>query len=86
MAQRRTDLAVEAHQLWREGAGGADSLPGVRALEEDREGFPVTTVSISSQEAAQALLAQDPQLSAPENRPVLARVRQLFADTPDIFN
>ncbi|MCI8916935.1 MAG: GPR endopeptidase [Oscillospiraceae bacterium] len=55
MAQRRTDLAVEAHQLWREGAGEEASLPGVRAAEEDREGFPVTTVTISSQEGARAL-------------------------------
>jgi len=55
MSQRRTDLAVEAHQLWREGAGDASGLPGVRAREEDREGFPVTTVTISSREAAQAL-------------------------------
>ncbi len=55
MSQRRTDLAVEAHQLWREGAGEASSLPGVRAQEEDREGFPVTTVTISSQESARAL-------------------------------
>lgn len=55
MAQRRTDLAVESHQLWREGAGDAAALPGVRAEEEDREGFPVTTVTISSPEAARAL-------------------------------
>ncbi len=39
-----------------------------------------------AQEAARELLIQDPQLSAPENRPVLERARQLFADTPDIFN
>ena len=39
-----------------------------------------------AQEAARELLTQDPQLSAPENRPVLERVRHLFADTPDIFN
>lgn len=51
----RTDLAVEAHQLWREGAGDAASLPGVRAQEEDRDGFPVTTVTVSSREGAQAL-------------------------------
>ena len=55
MAQRRTDLAVEAHQLWREGAQDAASLPGVRSEEEDRDGFPVTTVTISSPAAAQAL-------------------------------
>ena len=39
-----------------------------------------------AQEAAQELLAQDPQLSDLENQPVWEQVRQLFADTPDIFN
>ena len=39
-----------------------------------------------AQEAANRLLTQDPALSQPENRPVLQRVRQMFADTPDIFN
>ena len=39
-----------------------------------------------AQEAARGLLERDPRLSAPENRPVLDRVRRLFADTPDIFN
>ena len=39
-----------------------------------------------AQEAAQSLLDRDPQLASPENRPVWERVRQLFADTPDIFN
>ena len=55
MAQRRTDLAVEAHQLWREGAGEGPSLPGVRAEERERDGFPVTAVTIGSPEGAQAL-------------------------------
>jgi len=39
-----------------------------------------------AQEAARQLLEADPDLTAPEDRPVLDRVRQLFADTPDIFN
>ena len=39
-----------------------------------------------AQGAAQALLAEDPGLSRPENRPVLDQVRRMFADTPDIFN
>ena len=39
-----------------------------------------------AQEAARELLDRDPQLSRPEDRPVLERVRKLFADTPDIFN
>ncbi len=39
-----------------------------------------------AQEAARRLLEKDPELTAPENRPVLERVRKLFAETPDIFN
>ncbi len=39
-----------------------------------------------AQQAALRLLEQDPRLERPENRPVLERVRRLFADTPDIFN
>ena len=39
-----------------------------------------------AQEAARSLLEEDPRLVRPENRPVWERVRQLFADTPDIFN
>lgn len=55
MAQRRTDLAVEAHQLWREGAGESASLPGVSAEERQRDGFPVSAVAIHSPEGAKAL-------------------------------
>ena len=55
MAQRRTDLAVEAHQLWREGAQAGAALTGVRAEEGVREGFAVNTVTISSPEGARAL-------------------------------
>ena len=39
-----------------------------------------------AQQAACGLLRADPDLSKPENAPVLARVRALFAETPDIFN
>lgn len=55
MAQRRTDLALEAHELWQEGAGEGASLPGVRAQSRQREGMPVDEVIISAPEAAQAL-------------------------------
>ena len=32
MMQRRTDLAVEAHEMWKESAGETTKLPGVRAI------------------------------------------------------
>lgn len=42
----RTDLAVEAEQLWRESAPDTSALPGVRAEESAVRGFSVTTVEI----------------------------------------
>lgn len=51
----RTDLAMEAHQLWREKAGEATKLSGVSAREEELEGFPLTRVEILDQEGETAL-------------------------------
>ena len=53
MEKRRTDLAVEAAQLWRE--GGAGELRGVEQEESTREGYPVTTVRIVDEEGARAI-------------------------------
>ena len=55
MWKQRTDLALEAAQLWREGAAAGAALPGVESEEGEREGFPVTTVRILDQAGAQAL-------------------------------
>ena len=54
MEKRRTDLAVEAAQLWRE-RGGAGKLPGVESKETKREGYPVTTVKILDCRGEEAL-------------------------------
>ena len=53
--QRRTDLAWESHQMWRESAGETTALPGVRAREERRRGFSVTRVEILDAAGAEAL-------------------------------
>jgi spore protease len=55
MRTRRTDLALEARELWRESAGETTQLPGVAAREGQREGYPVTTVEILDQQGARAL-------------------------------
>ena len=55
MKQRRTDLAVEARELWRESAGETTELPGVEARDGEREGIPVTTVRVLDREGEQAL-------------------------------
>ena len=39
-----------------------------------------------AQAAAEELLSRDPELSEPENRPVLARVRRLFDDAGNRLN
>ena len=43
---RRTDLALEARELWQESAGETTRLEGVEAREGSREGMGVTTVRI----------------------------------------
>lgn len=55
MRIRRTDLAMEARELWRESAGETTKLSGVEARDGEREGIPVTTVQILDQEGEQAL-------------------------------
>ena len=51
----RTDLALEARQLWRESAGRTTKLEGVRAREGERFGLPVTVVEVLDERGEQAL-------------------------------
>ncbi len=55
MPIRRTDLAIEAQELWRESAGELTALPGVKAGNSLREGIPVDTVQVLDQEGERAL-------------------------------
>lgn len=55
MLQRRTDLALEAREIWESGAKKADRLRGVESTQTTREGYPVTTVRITDREGQQAL-------------------------------
>ena len=55
MYKRRTDLAMEAHELWKESAGETTRLEGVEARDTTREGFQVTTVKVLSEAGAAAL-------------------------------
>ena len=52
MRQRRTDLALEAHELWRRNVG---EHPGVTTREHDAFGYGVTVVEVSEPAAARAL-------------------------------
>lgn len=55
MLQRRTDLALEAREIWESGAQKASALRGVVSDRTDREGYPVTTVRITDPEGQRAL-------------------------------
>ena len=52
MLERRTDLAMEARELLEQ---EGHSLPGIESHEEEAEGFPLTTVRVTSPQGAQAL-------------------------------
>ena len=54
MGQIRTDLAAEAHQLWRE-QGHPGALEGVREEEGEVYGYPAHRVSIDTPQGAEAL-------------------------------
>ena len=55
MLTRRTDLALEAQELWKESAEKTTRLPGVRARTRRREGWPITRVEILNDTGAKAL-------------------------------
>lgn len=55
MRTTRTDLAVEAHALWREKPGETTKLPGVRATEETLHGFTAERVEILDETGEKAL-------------------------------
>ncbi len=51
----RTDLAVEARQLWKERAQDTSALPGVRAEERDAGSFHIVTVEVLDNRGEEAL-------------------------------
>lgn len=55
MLQRRTDLALEAREIWAESAREQTQIDGVEAFESTREGYPVTTIRVTSDQGAHAL-------------------------------
>lgn len=55
MMTRRTDLAAEARELWRESAGETTELAGVESRSESEGGFAVETVRVLDERGEQAL-------------------------------
>ena len=57
-------------------------LPALRMADLNTD----TRVLKEARDAAAALLSADPDLSRPEHRPLLEKVRRLFEENPDMFN
>lgn len=55
MFAKRTDLALEARELWQESAERTSRLPGVKAVKVKKEGYPTTRVEILDETGSQAL-------------------------------
>lgn len=55
MFEKRTDLALEAKEMWQESAGKTSQLAGVKATNHRREGYPITQVDILDQRGEEAL-------------------------------
>ena len=51
----RTDLALEARELWKEGREAAEEIPGVTFEEQQRDGIHLSRLEIRSQEGAEEL-------------------------------
>ncbi|MCI5563858.1 MAG: ATP-dependent DNA helicase RecG [Intestinimonas massiliensis] len=57
-------------------------LPALRMADLNTD----TRVLKEARDAAASLLSADPDLSRPEHRPLLEKVRRLFQENPDMFN
>ncbi len=55
MFSKRTDLALEARELWQESAEKTTRLSGVKAVKTKEEGYPVTRVDILDRRGEEAL-------------------------------
>ena len=55
MFAKRTDLALEARELWQESTEKTTRLSGVKATKSKEEGYPVTRVDILDQRGEEAL-------------------------------
>ena len=78
MRAKRTDLALEAKELWQQSAGETTQLSGVKATEHQRMGYTVTTVEILDDEGEQ-------ELGKPRGRYVTIDLGAARRRSPDSF-
>lgn len=84
--QIRTDLAIEAKELWSESAGKTDRLPGVEADEKEIDGFRITEVKILDKQGEKALGKPKGTYFALEADPYLKKMENSFETGCDILS
>lgn len=75
----RTDLAMEARELWQRSAAEQTALSGVRAETQRRHGFTVTTVEILDEAGERALEKPRGRYVTLELEPLVRREKNAFA-------
>ena len=78
MMIRRTDLASEAHELWRQGAEETTELAGVRARTVREKGFEIETVDVLDEAGEAALGKPKGTYISMELTPMLGREEGAF--------
>ncbi len=78
MFAKRTDLALEARELWQESTEKTTRLSGVKATKSKEEGYPVTRVDILDRRGEEALGKPPGDLSYHRPDQLLAAEAGLF--------
>lgn len=86
MMNKRTDLAVEARELWRESAGETTELPGVIAREQDENGVELTVVQILDARGEEALHKPAGNYITLDLTPVRRRLPDSFDRTAEVLS
>lgn len=79
MFKKRTDLAVEAKEIWDESTGAKTELPGVKAVDETVRNFKVTTVDILDERG-------EKELCKPKGTYITVELDSLIKREDDAFN
>ncbi len=82
---KRTDLAIEARELWRESAGETTELPGVIAREREENGVELTLVQILDARGEEALHKPAGNYITLDLTPVRRRLPDSFDRTAEVL-
>jgi len=85
MLRHRTDLAMEARELWREKAEKTTELAGVRAEDYEETGYRITRVDILSEEGETALGKPRGSYRTVDISPCLSNYSEEFSTAAEVI-